>query len=127
MQSNSDIKIAPCGLICNDCPLFLVPYDEKAAKEVLNWFKKECWYKENQKIEDIIINEDYCEGCRSSRKSLHWSPECEILKCCINKRDLNFCYECSEFPCKTYNEWIARGKKYRDAFENLKHLKQEKT
>ena len=68
MKPNDEIQMSPCGLFCNKCSLFLVPYDKKAANEVLMWFKNENWYENDHKVEDLIQNEDYCEGCRSSEK-----------------------------------------------------------
>jgi len=119
MKSKFEEIIAPCGLFCNKCSLFLVPYDKKAANEVLMWFKNENWYDSYQNIEDLIQNEDYCEGCRSSRKRLHWSPNREILKCCVDKKGLEFCNECKDFSREIYEEWVVESKMYQKTFENL--------
>lgn len=123
MKNTPEENTAPCGLICNECSLFLVPYDQEAAKEILAWFKKENWYENDQNIEDLLKNEDYCEGCRSSRERLHWSPNCKILKCCVDKKELKFCCECPEFPCEIYEEWVVESKNHQKAFDKLQQMK----
>ena len=36
-----------------------------------------------------------CGGCRSERKEgLHWSVDCKLLACCVDKRGLEFCAQC---------------------------------
>lgn len=121
---NSEFKetLTPCGLICKECSLFLIPSDKRAANEVLKWFKKEGCILEVQSIEDIIKNGDYCEGCRSSREKLHWSPDCPILKCCLDIKNLENCSECEDFPCDEYREWIGNIKSHKKAYDRLKNI-----
>ncbi|WP_430883307.1 DUF3795 domain-containing protein [Fusibacter sp. JL216-2] len=41
-----------------------------------------------------------CCGCRMSDENKPSScRKCKIKKC-INEKELNYCYECSEYPCK---------------------------
>ena len=35
---------------------------------------------------------------------MHWSPDCWILECCVDKKKLEFCYECEDFPCDKLTE-----------------------
>ena len=42
----------------------------------------------------------YCRGCRGDR-SLHWSPDCPILLCCVDERHLEHCAQCKDFLCET--------------------------
>ncbi|HQJ57363.1 MAG TPA: DUF3795 domain-containing protein [Caldisericia bacterium] len=66
------------------------------AKKIADWFKEK--RNEKVKIEDI-----HCLGCRGDRK-MHWSPDCWILECCVDKKKLEFCYECEDFPCDKLTE-----------------------
>ncbi|MFO7794581.1 MAG: DUF3795 domain-containing protein [Promethearchaeia archaeon] len=125
MKPNDEIQMSPCGLFCNKCSLFLVPYDKKAANEVLMWFKNENWYENDQKVEELIQNEDYCEGCRSSRERLHWSSNCQILNCCVDKKELEFCNECKEFPCEIYKDWVRESEMHQKTFEALQKMNQK--
>ena len=40
-----------------------------------------------------------CKGCRNENgRSGHQSEYCNVYQC-IKKKEINFCYECSDFPC----------------------------
>lgn len=45
-----------------------------------------------------------CNGCgsedRNQRRKSKWG--CKIRKCCFEEKNLNFCYQCNEFPRKKY-------------------------
>ena len=66
---------AACGLNCGLCPNFHLHTNGK--------FK--------------------CPGCAGEGFS-EAHPSCGILSCCQCK-DIEFCYECEEFPCEKYNSW----------------------
>lgn len=40
-----------------------------------------------------------CKGCREQKGQIKDFPICKTYKC-ITERDLNFCYECDDFPCE---------------------------
>lgn len=81
--------MAVCGLICSICPIHLAPENPKIAEQLVEDFKGR-W--ENVKPEDFR-----CKGCWGEDDEI-WSPDCEIRKCYKGK-NLNYCYECNEFPC----------------------------
>ena len=64
-----------CGLNCGLCPNFHLYTDGK--------FK--------------------CPGCAGEGFS-EQHPTCGILSC-FQRKDIEFCYECDEFPCKKYDGW----------------------
>lgn len=79
--------IAPCGVYCGVCP-YLIAYKnndtnlkEKLAKNI------------GISPDDVI-----CEGCNSELPFL-FCKECKI-KACVQKKGLESCAECEEFPCK---------------------------
>ena len=44
-----------------------------------------------------------CPGCAGEGFSdVH--PSCGILSCC-QRKGIEYCYECEEFPCKKYDNW----------------------
>jgi len=104
--------IAVCGLDCSECDIFQAPNNPEIAQQIVDWFRK----KRNieVKIEDIR-----CLSCRGDRTK-HWSPDCWILKCCVDKKGLEFCYQCEDFPCEKLNEWAKGSKKYEEALTDLK-------
>lgn len=124
MKENLNISV--CGLTCNSCPLLKLPWDENSGKEVLEWFQSEGWYREDQTISDIIETKDYCKGCRSDRKVIHWASNCSLLVCCVDKNQLNNCSECGDFPCDEYKKWVEQGTHHKKAYENLILIKRGK-
>lgn len=54
-----------------------------------------------------------------------WSPDCEIRKCCIKDKKLNYCYECQEFSCQKLNNGANKEKKRGVALERLKNIKKK--
>jgi len=123
--SNANL-IAPCGIDCGPCTIRRAPFDSHSAKKLVSWFKENNWLEDKEGITEIITRGMYCRGCRSDRKEIHWSPDCQILECCIYEKELAYCFECEEFICKRLKEWAKKDSKYKDALENLKALSNEK-
>jgi len=107
--------VAVCGLECHKCDIFQAVNDPQIAKKVADWFKKE--RNEEVKLEDI-----HCLGCRGDR-SKHWSPDCWILKCCVDTKGLQFCYQCEQFPCEKLIQWSNGGERYKQALDRLKAMR----
>ena len=79
---------APCGIDCFNCPLYLASDDEKLRSNVA-------------KMLDVPIEQAICAGCRNENGTiacLHMDEPCQVYKC-IEKKDIKFCYECTDFPC----------------------------
>ena len=107
--------IAACGIECQKCDILQATNDSKAAQKIADWFKKE--RNEDVKLEDI-----HCSGCKSDRAK-HWSPDCWILKCCVDDKGLEFCCKCNEFPCEKLVDWSKTDKGYGAALNRLKEMK----
>lgn len=76
---------APCGLDCFNCQMFEANITEQIAKV----------YSAAAKIP---LEKVPCKGCRSSGGCrLHYT-KCETLDC-SRAKGVDFCFECSEFPC----------------------------
>lgn len=117
--------IAACGLICESCDIRRIPFDSEAAGRMVKWFRTQGWIEENEGIEEIISRKMYCKGCRGDR-SVHWSPECPILICCVDEKGYEGCHECSDFPCEKLEEQAEQGEKYREALDRLRIMKVQK-
>ncbi len=107
--------MAACGIECFKCDMFQASTDPKIAQHIVDWFKKE--RNEEVKPENI-----HCLGCRGERTK-HWSPDCWILKCCVDDKGLKFCNECHEFPCTELVDWSKTNKGYEAALHRLKEMK----
>jgi len=104
--------IAPCGLDCSVCPIHLAPTNPEIAEELTTWFRKHY----DSKAESWWF---HCKGCPGDRDD-HWSPNCEILHCCVDKKNLHYCCECEEFVCGKLKDFMNKGEKYAQAIERLK-------
>lgn len=107
--------MAACGIICSKCDIFQATNDPKIAQKIADWFKKERGI-------DVKPENVRCSGCKGDRTQ-HWSPDCWILQCGMDKKGLEYCYECEEFPCEKLVKWSKTGKGYGEALNRLKGMK----
>lgn len=65
--------------------------------------------------------------CPSCRKTV-WKEgdECLPVACC-KKRNISFCGECSEFPCKDMKEFYEESDGHREAFRRMCSLCEKNT
>lgn len=99
--------LTPCGLDCYTCSIRL------RAKEELRY-----WTEQNVDTEKIR-----CDGCRSARNEKHWSPDCQILDCCVHQRKYEFCAQCPDFPCQILEDWARQYEHHTRAVTELKNMK----
>ena len=122
MATTNMQMMAVCGLDCGDCDLRKVPTYPEAAERVVVWFSQMDWLNDDEGVAEIIERSMYCKGCRGDR-SVHWSPDCWILKCCVDDKGLSFCYECDAFPCAKLSEWAEESEEYTRALERLRNMR----
>ena len=115
--------VGVCGLNCGDCEIRRVPNDPQAAERVAAWFKEKGWLKENEGVAELVERSPYCMGCGGNR-SVHWSSNCWILKCCVDEKGLEFCHECDLFPCEQLSNWAKGSPRYARALERLNEIKE---
>lgn len=113
--------IAVCGLDCGSCDIRLATTNNEAAERLAEWFKSMGWLKDDDGVEELLRKAPYCMGCHGDR-GRHWSPDCWILKCCIDEKGLNHCSECKGFPCEELEKWSGQNGSYSEAFERLKSM-----
>lgn len=107
--------IAVCGLDCSKCDILEASTNPEVAQKIADWFRKE-------KNIDVKVEDIRCMGCRGDRTK-HWSPDCWILQCCVDKKRLEFCSECGDFPCEKLIEWSKGDKRYEEALTRLKGMR----
>ena len=77
--------VAPCGIWCGGCSLYLVK-EQPHLREML--------IKHGVKEEQLP-----CEGCRAEDGNCkHLDERCEQYACAQDK-GITYCYECQDFPC----------------------------
>jgi len=114
--------IAACGIDCTPCLLYNADADAGAAQGLVPWFRQEGWLKQGEGVTEIMKRGPYCRGCGKDR-SVQWSPDCWILECCVNAKELAFCSECEGFPCMRLREWAAQNTRYMQALNRLRSMK----
>jgi len=116
-MNSEEIKaiVAPCGLCCETCfahmdgeirrySLMLkeklgnfAPYARRFETLLGNpVFKKYADFKE---VLDYLASEN-CKGCRNEQCKLF--KGCGV-RACHQEKNVDFCFHCSEFPCKRTN------------------------
>lgn len=110
--------IGYCGIVCSDCPVFVVTQknDDAERRRVAEIFTKQ--YGREYKLEDIN-----CDGCVSdSSRIFRYCNDCEIRKC-GRERKVENCGFCAEYPCERLSELFA---KYYVAKETLDGIRRER-
>lgn len=113
--------IAACGLDCGECDIRRVPVNAEAAARVVSWFREMDWLEEGEGVPEILERAMYCKGCHGDR-SVHWSSDCWILKCCVDEKGFEFCYQCEVFPCGRLEEWSKGNEGYAEALNRLNQM-----
>jgi len=103
-----------CGLDCQPCDIRQATSDSEVACEISDWFKE-------QRGEEVKPEDIHCAGCKGDRAK-HWPADCWILLCCVDKKRLEFCYECQTFPCDKLDEWAKGSRRYGEALSQLQKM-----
>lgn len=124
-------ELAPCGNDCSRCAYYekgkivLLSSElnknlsgfEKMAEKIKDFMPEFNYYGEFLAILHKL-SEGNCPGCRFSEK-----PSCQCsINTCHKKENVNFCVECSKYPCKpdTYNETLA--KMWKESNDTMKEI-----
>lgn len=89
--------VAVCGIDCFYCEF----YGENLTEELQKMLAA------IQKIDFADVKP--CKGCREQKGCLI-HPVCDTYEC-VKEKDVNFCYECSEFPCTFLHPSADRAEK----------------
>ena len=124
--------ISPCGLHCGKCFAFKDRDIRKLSIELKeNLGNFETYAKRFETIIDPVFENyksfkemlDYfttveCGGCR--KEECKFFKNCNVRSCTENK-DVEFCYECSEFPCdhtgfdeNLYKRYVSINKRIKE-------------
>jgi hypothetical protein len=123
-------ELAPCGLNCSTCV-----FNSKGKIKSLSISLQEClgsfdnyanrfsnFQPEFQNYPNFktlleFLSKVECDGCRSGTCK---NPDCEVLQC-SSKRNIDFCFQCNEFPCEKTNfdddlktRWLQMNNKMKE-------------
>lgn len=122
---NKDL-LAPCGLYCGVCAVYIAHRDDnkKFKESIVNV------YKPYTKTSDDV----HCTGCMSDNKDeiFGWCKVCPI-KSCVKEKEFISCYQCDKFPCRYIKRFpmpvgkkvIARAIPYWKEHGTEKYVKDE--
>ena len=95
---NYEWMTAPCGLDCFNCLMYLANENEELRAKI-------------SKNLGIPFELAVCKGCRDEAGKpdfLNWTEPCHVYRC-ITKRKLDFCHQCSDFPCDNLHPYADRA------------------
>ena len=95
---NYEWMTAPCGLDCFNCSMYLANENEEMRAKI-------------SKNMGIPLEQAICKGCREEAGKpvfLNRTEPCNVYRC-ITKRNLDFCSQCSDFPCDNLHPYADRA------------------
>jgi len=80
--------VSVCGLYCGICPIHEATNDRALAEKIAS--------RRGNKLEDV-----HCAGCRAEKGIIPiMGPAiCQTYDCSVNRKKVEFCFQCDEFPC----------------------------
>ncbi|AZR74847.1 hypothetical protein BBF96_06535 [Anoxybacter fermentans] len=103
-----------CGLLCNECPVFIatINNDHEARVELAKKYSNEkCQFEP----EDI-----YCVGCHEiDVENSKMCSACKIRACGV-KKEVENCGWCNEYPCDLISEYVPEDSKERKRLDKIK-------
>jgi hypothetical protein len=103
---------AVCGLYCPSCSLFIATREEPQRLPALA-------ARMGKTIDDVT-----CEGCRSSKRSFFCRDLC-VMKSCAEKKGIDFCSQCDEYPCEPLKTFQAAAPHRRELWTSLESIKKD--
>lgn len=67
------------------------------------------------------VGSSKCPGC-CGQDFFNKHPSCSYITCCVEKKKLEVCAQCSEFPCSKFESWLEKGVEY-DSFLTYEKVK----
>jgi len=110
--NDKESEIAACGIDCAACDIRRAPGDAAIRQRILDWLR-------DLRHVEAKPEEIRCSGCRGDRAT-HWSPDCWILRCCVDERHLADCSDCTKFACEQLVAWAAKSEGYGRALNRLR-------
>ena len=82
-----------CGLYCGACPILAATLRGNVEEKAAQW---------EMAVKDII-----CRGCKSNVRSA-FCADC-VMRLCARDHELEFCVECDDYPCATFQAFERDG------------------
>jgi len=92
-SENKEKLVAPCGLYCGACPMYLASQekDEQKSKAVL---------QQGFGRGPMTLTKNFeCDGCIGGGRVASFCRMCAMRECAANTNKVTRCADCSDFPC----------------------------
>lgn len=126
-------KIAPCSLMCHTCSAYEKGVICQTAKQLSKYTEGICEFYEKHSPNEVegfkAFQEELakysagkCSGCRNREHHGCSIEGCFILEC-TKEHDIDYCGECTEFPCdktqkifeeEVYLQWLKGNGEIKD-------------
>jgi len=97
LKEKDDITLAaPCGTYCGECEAYKAKDDPVLMERMMN---------------SKILKKDMlpCPGCRPIKGNCLAVDGTCVTYACVTEHDVDFCFECPEFPCAKLNPSADRA------------------
>ncbi|MBN2807810.1 MAG: DUF3795 domain-containing protein [Prolixibacteraceae bacterium] len=108
-MNNNLFKIAAgCGLHCATCTFYIGSTEDRERSE------------KHAKRFEVPIEAVTCYGCKSEKHSAY-CQSCKLIQC-LNNKGLDYCGECSEYPCQALKDFKMERPHRNDLFIDMQLL-----
>ncbi|MGE5559627.1 MAG: DUF3795 domain-containing protein [Chloroflexota bacterium] len=96
--------MAPCGLICAECPAFIATRTDDTATLL------KCGHAWGQSYgREITADEVKCDGCRASGRKWLFCRDCALANC-EKSSQFDSCAHCPDYPCAKVDAFEPDGR-----------------
>ena len=110
--------VAPCGLYCGACPMYLATQDkdEQKIKDLVQQF--------SGRGSKVTLADLQCDGCIAGGRVAAFCRRCEMRECADKKQAVTRCSDCQEFTCSLITNFNNDGMLHHaEVLENCRSLR----
>ena len=111
VKQQHTVLSAVCGLYCPACTIYIGTHeDPERLQQTARRF--------GRPVEDLL-----CNGCRSDKRMFHCEEGCTFVACATEK-GVEFCGECSEYPCEELKAFQAARPHRMDLWQDQQRIRE---
>lgn len=119
-NSNNEKLVAPCGLYCGACPMYLATQENNDQRMASRFGSS----SKQPSAKPPSMENMKCDGCRGGGPTPAHVPKCAIKLCAAEKTKIGICSECAEFPCSRISDFNNDGVQHHgEVLANLRQLR----
>jgi hypothetical protein len=118
-EGSGERLVAPCGLYCGACPMYLASQekDDQKFKALMQQFSAG---KMQFKQEDLL-----CDGCIGGGRVAVFCRKCAMRSCADEKANVTRCSDCTEFPCSKITNFNNDGMQHHsEVMANIRQIRE---